>query len=119
MANIENYKVWQKAVEVAGDIIEFTTNNTFISKNFWIKDQIQRSAFSIPSNIAEWADRDSDKEFVRYLYIARWSCTELKTQLKILVLKKFIPENIYNNFESKLSEIHKMINGLIKSIYKK
>lgn len=118
MSNIEKYDVWHKAVDLAWDVIQFSVKDLFVSKNFGIKDQIQRSALSVPSNIAEWADRQTDKEFVRYLYIARWSLTELKTQLYTLSKKKLIETKIYETFHADIQTCHKMINWLIKTISK-
>jgi four helix bundle protein len=80
-----------------------------------LKDQIQRASVSIASNIAEWADRESDKEYMRFLYIARWSCSELKTQI-------IIAEKIYwidiTIIKQDIISIHKMLNALIRSIAK-
>ena len=52
-------------------------------KDFGLRDQIQRAAVSIPSNIAEGYDRNSNKEFIQFFYIAKGSCSELRTQLYI------------------------------------
>jgi four helix bundle protein len=71
---------------------------------------------SIPSNIAEWADRWSQKEFVRFLFIARWSCSELKTQFHILKELEYITIKDFENIMKELIEIHKMINAFIKKI---
>jgi four helix bundle protein len=84
------------------------------SKEFGIKEQIQKSAVSIASNIAEWYERQTDKEFIRFLYIARWSCSELRTQLIIL-------SQIWSNIDVTqishwLDDVYKMINSLIKKI---
>ena len=53
------------------------------SREYALKDQMQRSAISIPSNIAEGSERDSDKDFVRFLRYSKGSCGELRTQLYI------------------------------------
>jgi four helix bundle protein len=59
-------------------------SNVYIQKDFALKDQIQRASVSVASNIAEGADRGTQKEFNRFLYIARGSCSELKTQMVIV-----------------------------------
>ena len=59
------------------------TNTPKLSKDFGFKDQIQRSAISIPSNIAEGDELDTDKQSVRFFYIAKASSAELLTQLII------------------------------------
>jgi len=81
-----------------------------------MKDQIQRSATSIASNIAEWNDRQSDKEFIRYLIIARGSTSELKTQLYII--EEDIPKDTFTELSKEIIGIHKMLNSFIKTLNK-
>ena len=116
MAILENIEVWKKSVQLAKDIYTLCKNNPHTKNDYGIRDQIQRSAVSIASNIAEWNDRESDKEYVRFLYIARWSCSELKTQLYII--EEYLDEKELENSIKKIIEIHKMINSLIKTIQK-
>ena len=52
-------------------------------KDWGFRDQVQRSSVSIPSNIAEGFDRNSNNEFIRFLNISKGSCGELRTQLII------------------------------------
>ena len=67
MPIVENIHVWNKAVELSKEIYLFCKENNYIKNDFSLKDQLQRSAVSIASNIAEWADRDTQKEFSRFL----------------------------------------------------
>lgn len=76
--------------------------------------QIRWSAVSIPSNIAEGAARQTNKEFVQFLFIASGSCAELDTQLLIAMNLNYIDENQYKGIMINVKEIGKMINGLIK-----
>ncbi len=119
MWNVEELNVWKKSVELAKDIYIYIWDNLKISKDFWIKDQIQRSAVSIASNIAEWCNRWTDKDFIRFLYIAKGSCAELKTQLLIASEINYIDKNVYLKFNNQLDEIHKMLHGLIGNLSKK
>ncbi len=59
---------------------------------------------------------DEHKEFIRYLFIARWSCSELKTQLYIIKSLDYIDEILFNQLLDELIQIHKMINAFIKKI---
>lgn len=72
--------VWKKSIELVDDVYLivwwFPSNEVF-----WLSSQIKRSSVSIASNIAEWNDRDSDKDFRRFLLISKWSSAELETQL--------------------------------------
>ena len=82
MGNFQKLRVWQLAKELAVKIYKLTQTNTF-SKDYGLKDQIQRSAVSIPSNIAEGDDLETDKQSIRHFYIAKGSTAELLTQLII------------------------------------
>ena len=72
--------VWQKSKDLAVDIYKITSTGN-IAKDYSLVDQMRRAAVSISSNIAEGNDRGTNKESVRYLYIAKGSLAELMTQL--------------------------------------
>lgn len=113
---LENIDVWNKAVGLAKDIRKLCKENNNLKNDYGIKDQIQRSATIIASNIAEGKDRNSDKDFIRFLTIARWSTSELKTQLYII--QDDIDPILFNKLLEETTTIHKMINWLIKTITK-
>ena len=75
----EDLQIWQDSVTIAVDIYALFSK----SKDFGFRDQIQRSSVSVPSNIAEGYDRQTNNEFIRFLRIAKASCAELRTQLII------------------------------------
>lgn len=108
----EDIIAWQKSQDFA--VVIYKLFNS--SKDFGFKDQIQRASVSISNNIAEGFDRMSDKEFVRFLYIALASCSEVKSML-------YLSEKLgYNSKEEtallieNANEISKIIRGLIKSL---
>ena len=76
---VEDLFVWKKAILLAKEIYPLIKN----LKEYALKDQIFRSSISIASNIAEGYERQTNKELIRYLYIAKGSCGELRTQLII------------------------------------
>ncbi|HBE43582.1 MAG TPA: four helix bundle protein [Bacteroidales bacterium] len=82
MGNFQELRVWQTAKVLAVKIYRLT-NSSKLSKDFGFKDQIQRSAISIPSNIAEGDELETDKQSVRFFYIAKASSAELLTQIII------------------------------------
>ncbi|MCF7911909.1 MAG: four helix bundle protein [Candidatus Cloacimonetes bacterium] len=81
--------------------------------------QIRRCAVSIPSNIAEGAARNSNKEYIRFLNISAGSLAELDTQLIISNELGYINKESYNNFAEQISRISRLIQGLIKYLNRK
>jgi four helix bundle protein len=75
-------QVWQRSKDLAVTIYTMTREGA-IARDFGLIDQIRRAAVSIPSNIAEGDERETNKESVRFLYIAKGSLAELRTQLEI------------------------------------
>lgn len=111
---LENITVRKRSVVLAKMIRKICRTNISWIKDYGIRDQIQRAATSIASNIAEGNDRETDKEFIRYLVIARGSCSELKTQISIV--EDDLDEETYIILINEIIEIHKMLNGFIKAI---
>jgi len=82
MRNYYDLQIWHKSKELVKDAYAFTALLPD-SERFGLISQIQRSAVSIPSNIAEGCGRDGNKEFIHFLDIARGSLNELETQIII------------------------------------
>jgi len=84
----EDLVVWQSAIELAAEIYrEFEP-----TRDFTLKNQIQRAAISISSNIAEGYERGSNKEFVQFLYYAKGSCGEVRSQAQLAMRVKLLTE---------------------------
>jgi len=106
--------VWRKARDLAVMVYKETTEGVF-ARDYGLRDQIRRSAVSVPSNIAEGDERDSDKDAVRFFYIAKGSLAELQTQLEIAHLIGYLDKTRYASLDSACTEIAKMLGGLIKA----
>jgi four helix bundle protein len=72
----ENLEVWRDAIELAARAYEVMRD----CRDFGFRDQMLRAAASISNNIAEGYERDSNTEFIRYLFIAKGSCGEVRSQ---------------------------------------
>ena len=106
-------KVWQSSMELVE--LAYQLTKTFPSFEVYnLISQINKSAVSIPSNIAEGKGRNSDKEFKQFLYIARGSLFELRTQLEIARRLKYIKSD--NKIVEKIVEVQSMINTLIQKL---
>jgi four helix bundle protein len=75
----EDLDVWKRGCQLAVDVYQALKS----LKDYSLKDQMQRAAVSISSNIAEGAERDSTQEYIRFLRYSKGSCGELRTQLYI------------------------------------
>jgi len=82
IGQFEDLLVWQRARALAQSVYTMTRKSPF-AKDFGFKDQIQRAAVSVSSNIAEGFERNSSKEFVNFLFIAKGSCGEVRSQIRL------------------------------------
>ena len=115
MIKSSNYRdliVWQKALDLSVYIYQLVYLLPSEEK-FVLSDQMRRCAVSVPSNIAEGVGRGTEKETIRFLYISKGSLCELDTQLEICKRLNFISEEHFNNLQSDILEIKKMLESLI------
>lgn len=106
MHNFKELIIWNKSMDVYQETKKFPEE-----EKFNLVSQMRRSAVSIPSNSAEGAGRNSDKEFNQFLGIAKGSSFELQTQLIISNKLKLIPNERYEQLNSTIEEVQKMISG--------
>jgi len=107
-------KVWQKAMKLVVQVYK-ATRNFPKHEQYGLISQMRRSVISIPSNIAEGHGRNSDKEIVRFLDIARGSIFELDTQIEISRQLDFLNTQEFNIIFNLLDETSRMLSGLRKS----
>lgn len=109
----EDMKVWQDAREFVNQIYRSTSNEKF-KKDFGLCDQIQRAAVSIMSNIAEGYERDSNKELIRFLLIAKGSAGEVRSLIYLASDLGYISDEEFSiHYESSVIII-KQISNFIK-----
>jgi four helix bundle protein len=106
--------VWQKGRDLAVEIYQISHQGRF-KTDFGLRDQLRRAAVSVPSNIAEGDERDTDKDATRFFYMAKGSLAELRTQLDIARRIDYISEEVFHSFEEKAILIGKMLGSLIKA----
>lgn len=109
----EDIYVWQKSRAFTLQMYQ-ATNNELFSSDFDLKRQIRRASVSISSNIAEGFERNTNKEFIHFLYIAKASAGEVRSQLYLSYDLGYLNEIGFNSLQEKIIEISKMISGLIK-----
>ena len=112
MRNFRNYKIWTESISFTTQIYKIV-NNFPSFERYGLSDQLRRASVSIPSNIAEGAARDSEKEFIHFLNISLGSAFEVETQLQIAYNLEYISNETFDMLLSQLHLIEKQINELI------
>lgn len=112
----EDLVAWQKAHALAIKIYQLTSKEK-ISRDFGLKDQIQRAAVSVMSNIAEGFERYSRPEFRQFLSIARGSVAEVRSQLHIAKSLSYISGEFTSTY-ALCRDVGNLIGGLRKSLEK-
>lgn len=107
--------VWQKSHQLVLNIYELTKNFPK-EEQFGLISQLRRASVSISSNIVEGKARGSNKEYKRFLFIARGSLEEVKYQLVIARDLDYIQDSSYNEIINLTDDIGKMLNGLIRKV---
>ena len=113
--NYRNLDVWKISVSLA--LSTFKTLKILPKHELYgIADQMRRAAVSIPSNIAEGAARESDKEFKRFLYIAMGSAAELETQFIICQAVGYLDSEVVEDRIQQISTVKVMLSKLIEKM---
>ena len=108
----EELEVWKRGSRLAVDILKMIDQ----IKLYALRDQMARSCISVPSNIAEGAERDSDREFRRFLAISKGSIGELRTQLYIGLAAGVFTNEAAMPLIKEAKEVSSMLEGLRKRL---
>ena len=111
-SDFEGLAVWQRAKKLAVDVCRGSSQ----CKNWGFRDQIMRSAISVPSNLAEGSERNGSKEFILFAGYAKGSLGELRTQIMIGADLGYFEASLSEAWISESRELSKMIYGLIRSL---
>jgi four helix bundle protein len=115
MDAFENLEVWKRSARLSVDIYRLLRE----SKAYGFRDQIFRSALSVPSNVAEGYERGSRNEYVRFLKIAKGSCGELRTQLYIGIEAGLLEKPAAVAYIQEARELSMMLQGMIGALEQK
>ncbi len=111
--SFEEITSWQKSRLFNKRIYEITENIGF-KRDFDLVRQIRRASISISSNIAEGFERNTDKEFVYFLYISKASAGEVRSQLYLALDLNYISKIEFDELYLNVSDISKLLSGFIK-----
>ena len=104
--NFEDLEIWKEGMRLSVLVYKLMKD----CKDYGFKDQIQRASVSVPSNIAEGFERQTNKEFIHFLYIAKGSCGELRTQIYLAKEFGYLNQDDYKN----LLDISKLLSAKIQ-----
>lgn len=115
MANIEKFEDilgWQSGREVCKLVYQLTRTSPF-SRDFGLRDQMQRAAVSIMSNIAEGFESQNNRSFIRYLFIAKGSAAEVRAQAYIALDQNYITRQDFDTLYALTDQTSRRIRGFI------
>ena len=110
--NFEDLEIWKDARALTREIYQLTRDSKF-SKDFVLRDQIRRAAVSIMSNIAEGFERGGNQEFIQFLYIAKASCGEVRSQLYVALDQSYLAPEDCDGASKSFRRLSIMISNLI------
>ena len=109
--SFEDLEVWKESMRLSIEIYNLLKN----CNDFGLRGQMQRASVSIPSNIAEGFERQTNKEFIQFLYIAKGSSAELRTQLYLAIQVQVIDKQVGLELIDKTKKIASMLYNLIQT----
>ena len=110
--SFEELEVWKRACKMAVEVYLALKD----CKEFSLRDQMNKAAVSIPSNIAEGYGRQSTGSYAQFLSVARGSLLELETQIELCIRLKYIHQIDSEKIINDIIEISKMLTTLISKI---
>ena len=115
VARFEELVVWQKAKRLSVSVYRLTGSGG-LARDFGLKDQMQRAAVSVMSNVAEGFERNSRKEFARFLDISIKSTSEAEGQLELARDYGILQPSLWTKLQRKNTDIRRMLCGLRKKV---
>jgi four helix bundle protein len=115
ITKFEDIKAWQEARSLTQQIYQLTAMGGF-SRDFGLRDQIQRAAVSSMTNIAEGFDCDSKLEFARFLGIARRSAVEVQSLLYVAMDTRYITREVFDRNYEQARKTKALIGAFKRSV---
>jgi four helix bundle protein len=116
--NFEDLPVWKEAIILAVQIYKITKEEKF-KRDYGLSEQIRRAAVSVSSNIAEGFERSSRKEFIRSLYIAKGSVSEVRSQVFLSKELGYLDGDFSEKLLGQTRSLSRQIGALISFLKKK
>ena len=108
----EDLVAWQKARLLANDVYRITREGP-LARDFGLRDQMQRAAVSVASNIAEGFERETIPDFIHFLFVAKGSAGELRTQLYLALDQQLVGKDVAERLIDETRHVSIVISHLI------
>jgi four helix bundle protein len=118
MSNHEDLEAWKQSIELVDQVYELCKVLP-VDERFGLVLQMQRCAVSIPANLAEGCSRDSTKDFLKFVSIARGSLAELSTFIVIVKRRDFVSPDKFESIDELIQRCGRLIGGLRRSLRNK
>ena len=118
ITKFEDLEIWKLSLKITKDIYDLTAKKEF-SRDFGLKDQIQRAIVSVSSNIVEGFEKNNNNELIRFLRIAKGSAGETSKQLYIVLAVQYITQQEFDKTNKELEDLVNQIGGFIVYLEKK
>lgn len=115
MKDYRDLVVWQRSMDLVVEVYKLV-KLLLKEETYALSDQMRRAVISIPSNIAEGYGRESTRDYVKFLKIARGSCYELETQFEVCIRVEYLTQEKVKISFGFLDEITKMLNSLARKL---
>ena len=113
----EDIDALREARKLVNMIYDVSNNGNF-SNDYGLRDQIRRASISAMSNISEGFDRETNKEFIQFLIIARASVSEVKSHMYVALDRKYLSIEEFDSIYNQANTVINLINGFIRYLRK-
>ncbi len=113
VVSYRDLSAWKAAMALAVEVYR-VVNVAAVRNDFALVDQLRRAAISVPSNIAEGAGRGTNQDALRFLYIARGSLCELRTQVEVMREAGLLDARICESLLGRAEEAGRLLGGLVR-----
>jgi len=111
---LEDIKAWKEARKLVNLVYSAINTSKIFRKDFRLVNQIQGASVSSMANIAEGFARQSNKEFIQYLFISKSSAAEVQSHLYVALDQEYITQDMFTQIYNKADDVQKLDSGFIK-----
>lgn len=110
---LDELLVYRRSVEASAAVSAFAATQK-VRRDCELRTQLSSSSGAVPANIAQGFGQQSDRQFAKYLFIARGSCHEVRAHLAVAEGRRYLDHDAMTDLSEKYEEIARMLTGLIK-----